>query len=335
MSGQIFIEAHEVDIAGQPVGAMHLYLVFRDTNGEEYVIRSGPQNPLRPWVGPMKIEANVPMAASADARGSETPADRHSTPLDFPGLSDDQAWALMVKYARMIDAADTPYELLGENSNAFVGAMLAAAGGDPKAMLPVGVTSGEAVGLSDYSDLLARVPPPEDGIVRGTAGADQITGIQVDEIILAQAGDDAVWAGRGNDQVQGDRGSDRLYGEVGADTLTGGTGKDRQYGGVDDQRDNFVFTSRSQSAAGPNRDLVFDFTPGLDDLDLRDIDAKPATTGDDDFAWAGQTAGAYAVWWKATSDGVLVRADVTGDAAADIEVLLKGVTSITSEDVLL
>ena len=35
---------------------------------------------------------------------------------------------------------------------------------------------------------------PSDGAVRGTAGADQITGIQIDEIILALAGDDAVQA---------------------------------------------------------------------------------------------------------------------------------------------
>jgi hypothetical protein len=119
MAGQIFIEAPEMDVAGQPVGAKLLYPVFRDTNGEEYVIRSGPQNSLLPWIGPMKIEANVPIAASGDARGSETPANRASTPLDFPGLSDDQAWAVMVKYAHMIDAADTPYELLSENSNAL------------------------------------------------------------------------------------------------------------------------------------------------------------------------------------------------------------------------
>jgi Ca2+-binding RTX toxin-like protein len=213
--------------------------------------------------------------------------------------------------------------------------MLAAAGGAPQAMLPLGVTSGEAVGFSDYPDLMARVPPPRDGTVRGTDGVDQITGIKVDEIILALAGGDAVWAGRGDDQIQGDRGNDRLYGEAGADTLVGGAGKDRQYGGVDNLSDHFVFTARSQSAAGANRDLVFDFTSGVDDLDLRQIDAKPATVGDDAFAWAGQTAGEYAVWWKATSDGVLVRADVTGDSTADLEVLLKGVTSLGSEDVLL
>jgi hypothetical protein len=335
MAGQIFIEADEAEVAGLPLGQMHLYLVFRDTDGAEYVIRSGPESPLLPWFGDMKVEVNVPIAASSDARGSETPEDRASTPLDFAGLSDDQAWALMVKYARLIDMANTPYELLGENSNAFIGALLAAAGGDPKSMLPFGVGTDEAVGFSDYPDLLARVPPPSDGTMRGTEGADQIAGIQVDEVILALAGDDAVWAGRGDDQVQGHGGSDRLYGEVGADTLVGGAGKDRQYGGTDDQGDAFIFTARAQRAAGAERDLVFDFMRGVDDLDLREIDARSATAGDDAFAWAGQAAAAHAVWWKATTEGILVRADVTGDASADFEVLLKGATGIGSGDVLL
>lgn len=335
MAGQIFIEADEAEFAGLPLGAMHLYLVFRDTDGAEYVIRSGPDSPWLPWFGEMKIEANVPIADSEDARGRETPEDRASTPLDFSGLTDDQAWAVMVKYARSMDAGNVPYELLDENSNAFIGAMLAAAGGDPKTMLPLGVSSGEAVGFTDYPDLLARVPPPADGAVRGTAVADQITGIQVDEVILALAGDDAVWAGRGSDQVCGHSGADRLFGEVGADTLVGGAGKDRQYGGADDMSDTFVFTTRAESVAGAERDLVFDFLRGLDDLDLKGIDARPTTTGDDAFAWTGQTAGAHAVWWKLMTEGVLVRADVNGDAAADFEVVLKGATSLVAGDVLL
>ena len=231
MAGQIFIEANEVEIAGLPSGAMHLYLVFRDSNGAEYVIRSGPRNAYTPWFGDMKIETNVPMADSADDRGRETPAERSSTPLNFPGLTDDQAWAVMVKYARMIDRADYPYEVLDENSNAFIGAMLAAAGGDPLAMLPSGVSRSEALDVVNYRDILADVPPPADGIVRGTSGADRITGIQVDEVIRAGAGNDAVWGGRGDDQIHGEAGSDLLYGQVGGDKLYGGVGADRLFGG--------------------------------------------------------------------------------------------------------
>ena len=231
MPEQIFIEANEVEIAGLPSGAMHLYLVFRDTDGAEYVIRSGPRNAYTPWFGNMKIEVNVPIADSADDRDGETPAERASTSLDFPGLTDDQAWAMMVKYAGMIEGAEYPYEVFDENSNAFVGAMLAAAGGDPLAVLPTGVSRGDALGVANYREILADLPPPADGIVRGTSGADRITGIQIDEVIRGGSGHDTVWGKRGNDQMQGDGGEDLLYGQLGADRLVGGGGADRLHGG--------------------------------------------------------------------------------------------------------
>ncbi|MCZ0964110.1 calcium-binding protein [Paracoccus benzoatiresistens] len=230
MTGQIFIEASDVELLGLPSGATHLYLVFRDSNGEEYVIRSGPERPYLPWFGDMKVETNVPIADSADDRDGETPAQRSSTPLDFPGLTDDQAWAIMVKYAGMIDRSDNNYEVFGENSNAFVGAMLAAAGGDPLAMLPTGISRSEAVGIANYDDLMEDVPPPADGIVRGTPAADRITGIQIDEVFVAGAGNDTVRGGRGNDQINGGLGNDLLFGEVGSDTLNGAAGADKLHG---------------------------------------------------------------------------------------------------------
>ncbi|MBB1493180.1 hypothetical protein H5395_17100 [Paracoccus sp. MC1854] len=230
MTGQIFIEANDVELFGLPSGATHLYLVLRDSNGEEYVIRSGPERPYLPWFGDMKVETNIPIVDSADDRDGDTPAERLSTPLDFPGLTDDQAWAIMVKYARMIDRADNGYEVFGENSNAFIGAMLAAAGGDPSAMLPTGVSRGEALGIANYRDIMNDVPPPADGIVRGTSGADRINGIQIDEVIAVGAGNDIVHGGRGDDRINGGADSDWLFGETGDDTLNGEAGADRLYG---------------------------------------------------------------------------------------------------------
>ena len=59
MGGQIFVEADDVEFLGLPSGAKHLYLVHRDTNSAEYVIRSGPEDS---WFGgDMAIEANVPI----------------------------------------------------------------------------------------------------------------------------------------------------------------------------------------------------------------------------------------------------------------------------------
>jgi hypothetical protein len=345
MAGQIFIEAADVEAAGLPLGAKHLYLVFRDTNGEEYVLRSGPQSSYLPWFGQMKIEANVPMEDSVDNREGDTPEERSSTPLDFPGLTDDQAWAIMVKYARMIDAADYPYEVLDENSNAFIGALLAAAGGDPASLLPEGISQSEAVGLSNYRDILADVPPPSDGVVRGTTGNDQITGIQIDEVIRAGAGNDQVRTERGFDQVYGEAGDDRLFGGAGndsvyagsgSDVLVGESGRDHLYGGTDSLKDVFVFTARSHSTVGSGHDVIHNFTSRSDLIDLRGIDAKSSTTSTNEaFTWGNHTAGAHKVWWSATTGGVLLKADTTGNTTVDFEVLLQGATSLGSGDVLL
>jgi hypothetical protein len=288
MAGEIFIEARQVRILGLPSGAMHLYLVFRDTDAKEYVIRSGPENAYLPWRGDMEVEANVPIEDSSDDRDGDGPGDRSSTALDFLGMTDDQAWAVMVKYALMLDEADYPYEVLGENSNAFVGAMLSAAGGDPTSMLPEGVSRSEAVGLRNYREILDDVPPPEDGTVRGTQAADRIVGIQVDERIEAYAGDDRVWGGRGNDRIYGHAGNDRLYGQTGNDALNGGSGADQLHGGsgADTLRGGTGVdlldggTGRNTLVGGADADVfrfsqassnrIRDFEDGLDLIRLQD-----------------------------------------------------------------
>ena len=133
MPGQIFIEAHDIARSlGLPTGAEHLYLVYREQGtGAEYVLRSGPTG-VQFFGARMDIEINVPIAQSEDGRDGDTPQDRSSTALDFPGLTDDEAWSIMVKYARGLDAADTVYNAFTTNSNAFVGALLHAAAWQPR-----------------------------------------------------------------------------------------------------------------------------------------------------------------------------------------------------------
>jgi hypothetical protein len=347
----IFIEARKVKYAGTSTGAMHLYLVYRDTDDKEYVIRSGPQDPMFPLFGNMRIETNVLMHNSADYRALSESGSRYSTALDLGTLCDDEAWATMVKYARVIDAANTPYELFEENSNAFVGALLEAAlnaGGlatlDPKDKLAVGITSSEAVGLSSYLDLMARVAQPSDGILRGTEGADAISGIQVAEMIYAGGGNDTVWAGRGDDQIFGGAGDDRLYGQAGRDTITGGAGMDTMYAGADQDRDVFVFTSRGDSAVGTRRDVIHEFSGGPsaenlsgDLIDLSGIDANTSATapGDQEFLFNGAKAVRNGIWYAAGTGEIIVRGDVNGDGKADIEIRVVGVSALTADSFLL
>ena len=71
-----------------------------------------------------------------------------------------------------------------------------------------------------------------------------------------------------------------------------------------------------------------------DDLRGIDANARSASTAQA-FAWSGHVAKANAVWWKADDKGVLLQADVNGDAKADFEIRLWNTDSIAVGDLLL
>jgi len=150
------------------------------------------------------------------------------------------------------------------------------------------VTRSEALGISNHRNILADVPPPKDGTIRGTSGADRIAGLQIDDVIRASGGGDAVRGGRGddrihggagndrlqggsgNDRLQGNSGNDRLYGQAGhdllrggsgADLLDGGRGRNTLVGGTD--ADVFQFTQTSTT-------LIRDFEDGIDRIRIQD-----------------------------------------------------------------
>lgn len=79
---------------------------------------------------------------------------------------------------------------------------------------------------------------------------------------------DVLNGGAGNDSSQGREGNDRLIGGTGHDVLVGGLGRDTLTGGGG--RDRFVYESAQQG-----HDLITDFSPVQDRLDLRDIFARP------------------------------------------------------------
>jgi Ca2+-binding RTX toxin-like protein len=156
------------------------------------------------------------------------------------------------------------------------------------------------------------------------------------------SGDDIMKGNAGNDTLMGDAGNDTLNGGTGADSLIGGTGSDLLYGGTDSVRDVFIFNSIADSKTGSTRDKVYDFRTKVDDLDLRGIDANTNLTGDQKFGFNTTTAKANSVWYKVVEfDGnaktkeIIVYGDVNGDAKADFEIGLMGVSSITASDFLL
>lgn len=129
--------------------------------------------------------------------------------------------------------------------------------------------------------------------------------------------------------------SQNLHGGTGRDTLEGAGGQDRLYARADTQVDRFVFRSLTDSAVGAGRDRIYQFRSGIDDVDLRAIDANITRAGDQAFAYSATGPNAFALWLTNTSSGVLVRMDATGDARPDSEVLISGLTRAAQGDFLL
>lgn len=186
---------------------------------------------------------------------------------------------------------------------------------DDRALLASALSGSDVFSLSNDEDR-----------ARGFDGGDNMSG---------KGGADRLYGGGGADRVFGGGGGDTLHGDGGADVLKGGPGADRLYGSEGDAADRFVFAAPSHSRAGSGRDAILDFDRGSDLVDLRGIDARPQTDANDAFAWAGQSAASHSAWWAGAGSDVVLRADVTGDARADLEVRLADLQGLSAGDLLL
>ncbi|WP_376099251.1 hypothetical protein ACE7GA_10785 [Roseomonas sp. CCTCC AB2023176] len=95
----------------------------------------------------------------------------------------------------------------------------------------------------------------------GSAFRDRLTGDAGANTLDGRGSNDVLAGGLGNDALRGGDGADALNGGGGSDTLEGGTGADRLIGGGG--RDLFVF------GPGSGADVILDYAPGVDRLDLR------------------------------------------------------------------
>ena len=213
----IAIESKTVTELGVRTPYEHLYLVKRVTDDvgnviDERVIRGGFSGNDDDLV----TQSNVRLAASADARGDDTLADRNHRVLDLGGRDPDAVWALMVQHARNINVADLKYSIdiadafpgSDLNSNTVAASVLHTVGINARTNLPIGVLPRDVPLYDHVGDMKVN-----DGLV----GGDQ---------------PDRIYGGAGNDRIDGGNGNDRLYGEVGNDTLIGGSGDDRLSGGL-------------------------------------------------------------------------------------------------------
>ena len=218
------------------------------------------------------------------------------------------------------------------------------AGGDSDTYDASGATSTVVINLGSIpGELLANTATGVD--VAGTL-RDSITGF---ENAKGGSGKDSLFGTNDRNALDGGAQNDFLFGFGEADTLNGGLGNDIIVGGLGrdvltgdglapgsitfaDIADTFRYFSADDSGAtSDTRDVITDFQFWRDKIDLQ-FDANTNTATNDEFDWIGTdaafTAHAGELRARSVADGLIVEADLNGDAAADFSIKLLG-TDIT------
>ena len=190
---------------------------------------------------------------------------------------------------------------------------------DVSGTLSGSLTTGYTGHFADQSGSRVNFSQVESFSITTGSGADTLS---------TGAGADKIRAGAGADALSGQGGNDTLTGGSGDDVLTGGAGSDRLIGGTG--ADDFVFLATSDSAASSStRDIIQDgFARGVDDIVVSSIDANAGSAGNQAFAL--DTNGSFSqgeIRQSVVGGGVLVEFNTDGDAAAEMAILIEGLTS--------
>jgi serralysin len=184
-----------------------------------------------------------------------------------------------------------------------------------------------------------------DDVLSGTPQTDLVNLFGGNDFFFAGAGNDTVLGGSGNDALRGDAGNDELLGESGIDFLVGGSGSDRLNGGAGNDTidggsgkdtltggtgfDRFDFNSVTESLPGTvSRDLITDFSHGVDRIDLSSIDANSTIAGNQAFVFIGAAdftaPGQISVTTLSTSGDVRIRMSTDADFQSEMQIDISG-----------
>ncbi|MBI2717513.1 MAG: cadherin domain-containing protein [Rhizobiales bacterium] len=164
-------------------------------------------------------------------------------------------------------------------------------------------------------------------LVNGTGNelANAITGNGSNNVLSGLDGNDTLKGMSGNDTLDGGNGDDVINGGLGVDLLTGGAGND-----------TFVYSLvRDSGILSTTRDTIADFATG-DHIDLSAIDANLSVAGDQAFVL--DTDGSFSIGeikLEVVGSDLLLSLNQDTDAAAELTVLLKNVTSLSASDFIL
>ena len=170
-----------------------------------------------------------------------------------------------------------------------------------------------------------------DGLeIWGGNGDDLVKGNNDDNVVHGGGGDDEVRGKKGKDTLTGDDGNDDLRGNRGDDILFGGAGDDVLKGGRGD--DIFAFAEIG------GKDVIRDFAPGKDLIDLSGIDADTATKEDEPFDFIGRapfSGEAGELRYRVKKGDAIVKGDTNGDGEADFAIVVLNVHVLRESDFVL
>ncbi|UOM35203.1 S8 family serine peptidase [Acuticoccus sp. I52.16.1] len=148
----------------------------------------------------------------------------------------------------------------------------------------------------------------------------------------------------GANDIRGEGGADRLFGGGGRDTLVGGAGDDTLTGGAGSDHlvlgegaDTVVIGAGDSGYGFARRDMVRDFVPGEDRIDLTALDADAGLDGDQAFAFVGtgSVAAAGTVGFAVYGGSTIVSVNTDDDRAIEVQLQLNGVTTLGADDFIL
>jgi Ca2+-binding RTX toxin-like protein len=161
----------------------------------------------------------------------------------------------------------------------------------------------------------------------GGSGQDSLSGGGATDMLDGAAGSDTLRGRSDNDLLYGRSGNDLVRGGWGDDTIAGGAGNDTLKGGPG--ADHFVFRAFSGT------DVIRDFRPGRDMIDLRFFDTDMATAGVQKPDRVQTPSPRDDVWWYRSAGDTVLCLDRNADGRADVRVRIDGVTGFGRDDLLM
>ena len=170
-----------------------------------------------------------------------------------------------------------------------------------------------------YSDALG-------GTQTGTENGDMLFGSRGNDVLNGLGGWDTLLGGIGDDTINGGAGGDDIFGGAGRDVMTGGTGCDA-----------FIYQTESDSPFGSAHDVIADFMPGIDWIDLRRVDANTALSGNQAFSWIGASnfTGAGQLRYVQANGVTTIYGNTDADSTPEFQIELTGALTLHSWEFIL